>query len=288
MKPLPYARKKEILEMLKRNDCININQLSQKFNVSYMTIHRDLKDLENEGMVSRVYGGAVVNDSAKAAESEQEAEQTGTEKLVSNSLSLPTISTDLTFEERYVAAQDAKRVMAKEAAAFVQDGEIIALDASTSALQMCPLLHKKNITVITNGLNVALQFSDSETVNVIMMGGFLRKSSLSFGGVHEHGFIKHLNIDKCFFSCSALSVQNGMTELHYEESESKQEFIKRTDQLFVLADHTKLGATAPFVNCDYAQIHTVITDRCETLTEKQKKCLEDFETHGVHVIYADD
>lgn len=288
MKPLPYARKKEILEMLKRKDCININQLSQKFNVSYMTIHRDLKDLENEGMVSRVYGGAVVNDSAKTVENGAKTEQIPLENDDFIPLSIPTVSTDLTFEERYAAAQDAKCRMAKEAAAFVQDGEIIALDASTSALQMCPLLHKKNITVITNGLNVALQFSDSETVNVIMMGGFLRKSSLSFGGVHEHGFIKHLNIDKCFFSCSALSFDNGMTELHYEESESKQEFIKRSEKLFVLADHTKLGATAPFVNCNYDQIDTIITDRCETLTNEQHQSLEGFETHGVRVIYAAD
>lgn len=268
MKPLPYTRKKEILEMLKRNDFLDINQLSQKFNVSYMTIHRDLKELEDEGMVSRIYGGAVVSDSVRTAPD------------------APAPSADLTLEERFRVCQEEKKAIARAAAAYVEDGEIIGLDASTSALQMCPLLHEKRITVVTNGLNVALQFSDSETVSVMVVGGLLRKSSLSLSGLRDRELLQHINISKCFFSATALSFEKGMMELNYEESESKRELLKRTDKLFVLADHTKLGASAPYVDCTHEQIYALVTDRWPNASQRQADCLRSFEQSGVRIIYG--
>jgi len=269
MKSLPYARKKEILEMLKRSDFIDINQLSQKFNVSYMTIHRDLKELEDEGMVSRIYGGAVVNDPAR----------------------VPAIGeapawADLTLEERFRICRDEKRSMAAAAAELVEDGDMICLDASTSVLQMCSLLHERRITVVTNGLNIALQFSDTETVSVMVVGGLLRKSSLSLNGVRELDLLRHVNINKCFCSATALSFEKGATELSLEESEIKRELIRRSDRLFVLADHTKLGRAAPYVDCTWERITAVVTDRHDGAGEPEQKCLQDFEKNGVRVIYG--
>ena len=285
MKPLPYARKKEILEMLKRNDFIDINQLSRKFNVSYMTIHRDLKELESAGVVSRIYGGAVAMDSPKA-EGGRDASPEVVSPKDSEPLRTIPLPADLTLEERFALRQDAKRAIAAEAASFVEDGDVIGMDASTSALQMCPFLHEKNITVVTNSLHVALQFSDSGTVDVLLVGGLLRKSSLSLGGVRDQGLLQYVNIDKCFFSCSAISFEKGMTELHLEECESKRDLIRRTDRLFVLADHTKLGGGAPYVDCTPQQIHSLITDRYDKLEKEQANCLENFEHSGVRVIRA--
>lgn len=269
MKSLPYVRKKEILEMLKRTDYLDTNQLSEKFGVSYMTIHRDLKVLENEGRISRVHGGAIVFSSGENAD--------GTQAPVSE---------DLTMEERFCVCQQEKRAMAKAAAKMVKDGEIIALDASTSALQMCSLLHDREITVVTNGLNIALQFADSESVEVLLIGGLLRKSSLSLSEICNPELLDTLNIDKCFFSASALSFQKGMTELSYEESKVKRKILGRVDKLFVLADHTKIGKSAPYVDCTYEQIHAVVTDQFEGASVGQIACLQDFEKHGVQVIYG--
>jgi DeoR/GlpR family transcriptional regulator of sugar metabolism len=239
MKALPYARKREILEMLKRSDYVDINQLSQKFNVSYMTIHRDLKELEDQGAVSRIYGGVTASETPPAG---------GT-------------APDLTLEERFRVCQAEKHSMALAAAEYVRDGEIVCLDASTSALQLCPLLHDRKITVVTNGLNIAMQFADSETVNVIVLGGLLRKSSLSLSGVRDLDLLRHINIQKCFLSATALSFEKGVTELSFEESEIKREMLARCDQFFLLADHTKLGAAAPYVDCTCERIYAVVTDR---------------------------
>jgi len=263
MKPLPYARKKEILEMLKRSDFLDINQLSQKFNVSYMTIHRDLKELEDQGVVSRIYGGVVASEAARSGP-----------------------APDLTLEERFKVCQEEKHSMALAAAELVQNGEIICMDASTSALQMCPLLHDREITVVTNGLNVALQFYDSETVSVMVLGGLLRKSSLSLSGVRELDLLQHVNIQKCFMSATALSFEKGVTELSLEETEIKRDMLARSDQFFMLADHTKLGTAAPYVDCTWERISAVVTDRHDAPSQAETDCLRNLQEHGVQIIYG--
>ena len=159
MKTLPPIRKQEILDTLRQRGSIDVQELSKRFGVTYMTIHRDLQALEEEGLLSRVYGGAVAAaepEASKKAESTKPASTPG----------------------GYAQATEANRLIANAAAGQVRNGDIIALDASTRALQMCPLLHEKHITVVTNGLNIALQFADSETVEVLLTGGTLRRSSM--------------------------------------------------------------------------------------------------------------
>lgn len=267
MRALPYARKREILEMLKRSDYIDVNQLSQKFNVSYMTIHRDLKELEDAGAVSRVYGGVVPSESAR------NLPETG-------------VTGDLTVEERFGVCQREKRSMALAAAEYVRDGDIICMDSSTSVLQMCPLLHDRKITVVTNGVNVALQFSDSEAVEVMVVGGLLRKSSLSLSGVGNEDLLRHVNISKCFISATALSFEKGVTELSLEESESKQKMFSRSEKLFVLADHTKLGNAAPYVDCTCDRLYAVVTDPHDCPGAQEEKCLGNLRENGVRVLFG--
>ncbi len=269
MKSLPHVRKKEILEMLKRSDYIDAGELSRKFNVSYMTIHRDLKALEEEGMVSRVYGGAV----AASGES-------GVSPVP------PAPSADLTLEERFPICREEKMAIARAAVELVEPGDIICMDASTSALQMCPLLHDREVTVVTNSLNVAIQFADSRTVQVLLLGGLLRKSSMSLSRVKSPDLLEHINIGKCFFSASGLSSSKGMMELSYEESEAKREMLSRADKLYVLADHTKLGTAAPYVDCRCQRITAVITDWCPTMEESQRRCLGELDRAGIRIIYG--
>lgn len=253
--------------MLKRSDYIDVNQLSRKFNVSYMTIHRDLKELEDAGVVSRVYGGAVPSEPARSI---PESGVTG----------------DLTVEERFIVCQKEKKSIAAAAAEFVRDGDIICMDSSTSALQMCPLLHDRKITVVTNGLNVALQFSDSETVEVMVVGGLLRKSSLSLSGSGNEELLRQINISKCFISATAVSRGKGVTELSLEECESKQKMFARSEHLILLADHTKLGNTAPYVDCTCDRLYAVVTDPRPHPCERETECLHALKESGVRVVFG--
>lgn len=281
MKTLPYARKQEILEMLKENEFVDVDQLSKKFEVSYMTINRDLKELEESGAVSRVYGGV------KAAE--------GTAIPLSVNISQGDISAanvdeipyfDLTIEERFKKSLKYKQAIAKKAAQLVFDGDVIAMDPSTTVLHMCTFLQDKNITVVTTSLMVALQFSNSKSVQVVMPGGAVRKPSLSIVGPLMEDFLEGMVINKCFLSSHAISFENGLTDLTIEESDAKKKIAKRSAKTFVLVDHTKVGHDASFSVCKWKDISAIITDSKSAFEENRKKHLERFEEKGVEIIYS--
>lgn len=267
MKKLPYARRQELLELLKQHDFVDIEQLTKRFNVSSMTIHRDIDELERTGMVSRIYGGVTIAQSEKAEP----------QFLLQH---------DLTIEERFKVSMESKQAIAKKAASFVCDGDMIGMDPSTTTLHMCTYLNERNITVVTNSISVALQFSGSPTVGVVLIGGVLRKSALTLHGPRINDMIRHYNLSKCFLSASSLSFRGGLTDLSGEEPEAKRNLIDRSAQVYVLADSTKLCRVSPFVVCEHEAMTALITNKNDALTEEQRGCLTSYEQSGVKVIYA--
>lgn len=268
----PYMRKQEILEILRKQDYIDLSELSKTFQVSYMTIHRDVQTLVNQGKVERVHGGIV---SAKPHPPQQDAPSKQT-------MALP----DLTMEERFTMSQPAKIAIVKKAAAMVQDGDIIALDASTTAIQMCHYLLDKKITVVTNGIGCLLCLSESETVEVVVRGGILRKSALSTQGFYQQTCINQINIQKFFFSATAISASRGMTEMSLDEAHVKEELLAHSRQHIALVDSSKLGEIAPYAGCPLSEIHTVITDCVSTSEPPKAACLASFAERGIQVILA--
>ena len=172
MKELPYTRQKRILERLNKNDCMTINELAKDFNVSQMTIYRDILQLEKSGDALRVYGGVKAVD---------KKEQGGEEEALKTSSILRPYC-DVTIEERFNKQIDEKRAIARVAASYVKDGDVIAIDPSTTTLHMCSYLQNRKIIVVTTSISVALQFASSKSVDVILCGGMLRKRSLAIVG----------------------------------------------------------------------------------------------------------
>ena len=281
MKTLPYARKQEILEMLKENEFVDVDQLSKKFEVSYMTINRDLKELEESGAVSRVYGGVkaaegtAIPPSVNISQSKISAENTD-----------ETPYFDLTIEERFKKSLKLKQAIAKKAAQLVADGDVIAMDPSTTVLHMCTFLQDKNITVVTTSLMVALQFSNSKSVQVVMPGGSVRKSSLSIVGPLMEDLLEDMVINKCFLSSHAISFENGLTDHTIEESDAKKKIARRSAKTFVLVDSTKVGENASFTVCKWPEITAIITDSKSGFDDKKREHLKKFEEKGVEIIYS--
>ena len=281
MKTLPSARKQEILEMLKENEFVDVDQLSKKFEVSYMTINRDLKELEESGAVARVYGGV------KAVEGTALPVSVGVSQSDASAINTDEISYfDLTIEERFKISLKYKQAIAKKAAALVNDGDVIAMDPSTTVLHMCTFLQDKNIIVVTTSLMVALQFSNSKSVQVIMPGGNIRKPSLSVVGPLMEDMLDGIIIDKCFLSSHAISFENGLTDLTVEESDAKKKLLKRAGKTFVLVDNTKVGHNASFTVCKWPEIAAIITDSKSGFSEGKKSHLERFAEKGVEIIYS--
>lgn len=275
MKRLPYVRRREILEILKEQDHIDLSELSKQFDVSYMTIHRDIEYLEKNGEVSRVYGGVVRADEEGEAQFQPQPQPQSQTNFQ---------SVDLTIEERFHINLESKAAIAKKACSFIEDGDVIGMDAGTTILHMCGYLNHRNITVVTNSISVALQFSTSQTVNVILLGGNLRKASLTMIGPLVQQQEKFINLNKCFISSKALSFEEGLTDVTMEEPEAKKSLIRRSKEVFVLADHTKVNEVSSYMVCGHESISHIITDSEEIMTKEQMECLNNYKSQNVEVV----
>lgn len=272
-KKLPYVRRQKILELLKQNEFMEITQFSKEFDVSYMTILRDIEHLENNGEVKRVYGGVEL---AKHPVQSPVQTQPGT-----------SLQRDYTIEERVNENAEWKEMIGRKAAGLVLEGDCIGMDASTSLLPMCQYLQNMHISVVTNSLSVALMFSSSVTVEVILLGGFLRKSSLTTIGHYTADMMKNINLNKCFVSSKSLSFEQGMTDLTMEEPETKRSLINHAGKVYVLMDHTKINKISPFKVCDSSQIDVLISDDPTQMDETQAECIEKFRNSGVEILFSD-
>ena len=269
IKNLPYTRQRQILNRIKDSECVRIEDLAEELNVSTMTIYRDIQELVKSGEARRVYGGV---------------------KAVDDEDAIPELIrpyTDTTIEERFQHRKSEKDAIAEKAASLVKEGEVIAIDPSTTTLHMCSYLQEKNIMVVTTSISVALQFASSDTVSVYMCGGRIRKSALSVVGSMVQDSLSRLNISKCFLSSRALNYEKGLTDVTMEEADSKRQLIKRSDELFALLDHTKIGKVAPFEVCDLSSINAIITDEAARNNPDMKTILENCGESGTEVIFAE-
>ncbi len=278
IKELPYNRQQKILEQLNKNDCVKIEQLAKDFNVSNMTIYRDIVQLEKSGDALRVYGG--VKAVSKAAKSHEE-------DLAQDAIpSVLKPYCDSTIEERFHRQIEEKRAIARVAASYVKDGDVIAIDPSTTTLHMCPYLLNRKITVVTTSMSVALQLASSKHVDVIMCGGRVRKSALSIVDSLLPSVLKQIWINKCFLSSHGFTSSHGLTDMTMEECDAKRQLICRSSEIYVLIDHTKINQDAPFVVCEVSEMNRIITDAATQKIKKKKEIMKQCTNAGCKVTYA--
>lgn len=284
MKELPYARQKKIVEQLNRLDrdeCLRIEQLARDFNVSSMTIYRDIMQLEKNGDAKRVYGGI------QAARNNERPEETGGPDFVQPLPGQLPPYGDSTIEERFYMQTAEKQAIAQAARRYIRDGDVIAIDPSTTTLHLCSYLLDRHLTVVTTSMSVVLQLASSNTVDVILCGGVIRKSALSVVGSLMSGTLDQLNINRCFVSSHAFSMRHGLTDMTMEECDAKRKLIMRSGEINVLLDHTKLNRYAPFVVCDVHGIDRIITDAGAEADEAGSLILAGCREAGCEVVVAE-
>ena len=283
LKRLPYTRQQKILEQLNRleqHECLKIDDLARDFHVSNMTIYRDIEQLEKSGDALRVHGGV------RPAEKDLPVfpEEKGPSSPGSPGI-LPAYR-DSTIEERFRREIESKNAIAEIAAGYVQDGDVIAIDPSTTTLCMCSCLMDRDITVVTTSINVVLQFASSKTVSVILCGGSIRKSALSVVGPLVEDVVNRVRISKCFVSSHAFAYEQGLTDMTMEECEAKRQLMRRCKEVYVLLDHTKINQYAPFVVCTPGDINVLITDSKAGQNPEKRAILQKCADDGVKVVYA--
>lgn len=226
-------RRQAIIRALEDAGQLSVAALSERFDVSEVTIRADLQALSDQGLIQRVRGGAMI----------------------------VSVLPDLSYEVRMQlnAAQKAK--IGQMAASMVEDGDTIALDASTTAQAITPFLKNINeLTVVTNGLKVAMSLLAHPAIHVILVGGSVRREGMSLIGPLDCGLIQDIHIRIGFFGARGFTIEEGMTDVNIGEVRTKREMVSRCRQVVGVFDASKWGriATATFATLD--QIDAIITD----------------------------
>jgi len=230
-----YERRQSLLGILRQQPGLRVPELAQTLCVSEGTVRNDLNALENEGKLTRVHGGAVLNDQ---------------DQFQNNS-----------FMRRYNQNIAAKLAIARKAAPLIDDGDSILLDASSTAYYLARALSERNkLRVMTNGFEVARELARNTSNTVILIGGVVENDSSSVTGLLSEQIIAEMHIGKAFFSCSGFSIERGMTEVHLGEAQLKRKAIESSKQIFALIDSSKFGKEdlTPFARP--SQITQLFTD----------------------------
>ncbi len=229
-------RERLILEKLLTRKQISVDELSKELYTSKSSIRRDLTNLEKHNFLKRVHGGAI---------------------LIENGIS----DIRVPFALRELEQGDAKISIAKKAAGLVHDGDVIFLDASSSAYNLIPFLsEKKDITVITNGVK-ALQRLAEFNIKTICTGGKMFNASFALVGDEAYAILDGINADISFFSCRGMSEDGKLTDITDSENYVRQRMISNSKKSYFLCASEKIGRLFYHNLCTVNDITGVICEK---------------------------
>lgn len=209
-------RDKAILELLLNEKEVTVKQLASHLFISEPSVRRDLARLEKQRLIKRTHGGAMIEKNALS-------------------------KSKIAFAIRELEQSNAKVVIAQKAIEFVNDNDVIFMDASTSAYNVIPFLStKKNITVVTNGVRALEKLAEYD-INTISTGGTLIGSRKVLVGDEAYRTIESINADIAFFSCRGLSDDGYLTDIAPDENHVRLKMIKNSKHAYLLCTSDKFG-----------------------------------------------
>lgn len=251
---LAIERQNKIFATLQQEKRVVVSDLSQIYNVTEETIRRDLEKLEKEGLVKKTYGGAVINES---------------------------INVDLPYNIRKKSNVSNKQYIAKIISSMIEDGDNIMVDASSTALYVIKYIKtKKNITLITNSIEILLNLSDITGWKILSTGGLLKEGSLSLVGYQAEKMLKTFHVDKAIISCKGVDIKNGLTDSNEMEAQVKKTMLNSAKQKILAVDNSKFDKVSFVEIGNFSDIDTVVTD-----IELEQRWKQKFNTTGVKVYY---
>lgn len=232
------GRRSAILQKLKEDSTVNVTKLSEMFEVSEVTIRKDLRILQERKLLIRVHGGAIM----VAANSEPDPEEQN-------------------FKYKQMVNIQEKRAIGRAAAAHIRNGDTIMVDSGTTALEIVKNLDAfTDLTIITNSVHAMLEAVKYKRFKVILLGGNIRETSLSTVGALTESNLKLFYCDKLFLGVDSISVDAGLSTPSIEEASTNQVMISRAREVFAVFDSTKFNKRALAFIAMPEKINTVITD----------------------------
>ena len=222
-----------ILDYIKKNKRIGVEDICNLYKVSRDTARRDLVNLERQGLILRTHGGAILPKSKEECRN---------------------------YSERLLYDVEEKHKIAKFSASLIKENDIVILDTSTTVQACAELLENIQCTAITNSINVADILSKKNNIKVLVPGGKLNSSHRYLYGTGTVSTLSNYFADKSFISALGVS-EKGITVADDEDAAVMRKMVEQSEEAILLADHTKFNKTANFKVCDLSQIDFIITDK---------------------------
>jgi DeoR family transcriptional regulator, fructose operon transcriptional repressor len=252
---VPVQRQQAILDLLDKKHALQVTDLVALFDVSEMTVRRDLDMLERKGLLRRVHGGAVSNRGR---------------------------SYEPPFMLRSSANKEAKERIGRAAAALVQNGDSIMLDVGTTTREIARnLKDRQNLTVITPCFQIAALLVENPDIRLILTGGILRHGELSLVGHLAERAIQDFFVDKLFLGVGGVDLKAGFTEFNLEDTLVKQAMLRQAKDITVVADASKFGHVAFTAIASLQAVNRIIGD-----TGIPADTAQEIEALGLELVFA--
>lgn len=248
-------RRKKILEMLEAQGSVEVSNLSKLFFVSEMSIRSDLNHLATMGKLKRTHGGA--------------------------DRSAP-INVELPLAEKRMRNQEKKAAIGRLASTLVENGDSIMMEAGTTTEQVAScLLDTKELTVITNGINIITILIQNTQIRLYSLGGEIAVKSYSIVGSSAERALEEYYAKVCILGTDGMDLHRGLTDNSYEAANIAKLLMKRSKKKILVCDSSKIGHIALIPVCGIGELDYIVTD-----SEVPKDFVEKAQAEGVQVLIA--
>lgn len=250
---MKYNRIHEIEKYLIEHKFASIRELCRHFNVSINTIRRDISELCNRGIASKVYGGVTINNESHV----------------------------VPFSARRINNPDEKIIVAELASQYIESGETIYIDSGSTTVNLLRFIPENiKLTIISNSLTVCNEAINYPHLNVISTGGLLNSKTNSFIGMTAVHTINSFQINKAFMAASGVSLSNGATNNSFHEAEIKKVVTNSCQSIILMIDHSKIDHSASISFCPLELLQAFVTDK-----KPSQEYLDFFSTRKISCLY---
>lgn len=230
-------RQRIILDYVKENKKASVKELSNLLNTTVVTIRSDLKKLQDEGSITKTHGGVLANSY--------------------------TINDVIPSDVKFQKFKDEKKKIAQIAKRFITDKDILIIDSGSTTLELAKAITQKELTVFTNDLQIALEMSKKPDVKLTVSGGALIPSVYTLAGPEGVKLFEDIHVNKLFISCDAIDKDFGISNRDKREVDLKKAMLNAADEVYLLADSSKIGQKVLIKVAGFEAFDYFITDSIE-------------------------
>ena len=230
------SRRERIVSLLREQGSVQIPALAELLGVSTQTLRKDLNFLDSKRICTRSTGGAILYSSVVSA-------------------------TEDAIDVKRTLFADEKVNIGRRAASLIADGDSILLDSGTTTLQVARHIDPKDsLVVVTNDVGIMSELVGRESVQLVFLGGTLRRKSLSFYGTQTERAVQDLHVDKLFLAADGFDIQKGITTHFEPEAQLNRMMCRAASEIIVVADSSKFGRICLHRILEPQGISKVVTD----------------------------